>query len=320
MSSLATAGPTRRRAPRLVLPSGAPRPVWLAERRNGIGSSDIAALLGLSPYASPYSVWADKLTAKDEPEPTDGPMYWGTVLEEPIALHFARRNDAKIRRHGLIAHPYHDWARATPDRIARVPDMAPGPVEIKKVHDRARDEWSGDTDDPDAKEAAAPPAYVAQLQWQLGIGGWSGGWLAGLVGGSWFHQVRFEFDPMLFDDMLAVADPFWNINVLGGIPPAIDGHRATTAALKSLEANPGESRILDVSEVAPILAERQQVRDELAAAKERSDRVDNQLRALIGNAEVAVWGEQTLFTYKTTKAGHRRLYVPKARATVKEAA
>ena len=32
---------------------------WLAWRRKGIGASDIAGILGISPWASPWSVWAD---------------------------------------------------------------------------------------------------------------------------------------------------------------------------------------------------------------------------------------------------------------------
>src|SRR5689334_22139628 len=34
---------------------------WHAERRKGIGGSDIPVLLGLSKYASPYSLWAEKI-------------------------------------------------------------------------------------------------------------------------------------------------------------------------------------------------------------------------------------------------------------------
>ena len=32
------------------------RQAWLAERKKGIGGSDAAAILGLNPYATPYSL------------------------------------------------------------------------------------------------------------------------------------------------------------------------------------------------------------------------------------------------------------------------
>lgn len=36
------------------------RAEWLEWRRNGIGATDVAGILGVSPWASPWSVWADK--------------------------------------------------------------------------------------------------------------------------------------------------------------------------------------------------------------------------------------------------------------------
>ena len=38
------------------------RETWLAWRRAGIGGSDVAGILGLSPWASAYSVWVSKVT------------------------------------------------------------------------------------------------------------------------------------------------------------------------------------------------------------------------------------------------------------------
>ena len=39
----------------------AERAEWLQWRRGGLGGSDIAGVLGLSPWSSPWSVWADKV-------------------------------------------------------------------------------------------------------------------------------------------------------------------------------------------------------------------------------------------------------------------
>ena len=33
---------------------------WQAARRQSVGGSDAATVLGLNPYASPYSLWAEK--------------------------------------------------------------------------------------------------------------------------------------------------------------------------------------------------------------------------------------------------------------------
>ena len=39
---------------------GMSRERWLEIRRGSIGGSDAGALLGLNPYNSPYSLWAEK--------------------------------------------------------------------------------------------------------------------------------------------------------------------------------------------------------------------------------------------------------------------
>ena len=33
---------------------------WLKERQKGIGGSDVAAILGMSPWRTPYQVWEEK--------------------------------------------------------------------------------------------------------------------------------------------------------------------------------------------------------------------------------------------------------------------
>ena len=40
---------------------------WIAGREKGIGASSVAAVMGLSPWASPYSLWA-KYLGLVEPE------------------------------------------------------------------------------------------------------------------------------------------------------------------------------------------------------------------------------------------------------------
>jgi putative phage-type endonuclease len=105
-----------------VVPAGAPRDVWLAARQHGIGASEAAAVLGLSPWESAFSLhWRKRgvLGGVDETEP----MRWGTILEAPIAAEFARRHPTvRVERVGLCAHVDRPWQLATPDRLIVDPD------------------------------------------------------------------------------------------------------------------------------------------------------------------------------------------------------
>lgn len=63
------------------------REEWLEERRKSIGGSDAAAVIGMSRFASPYTVWMDKTGRLPEKEDTEA-MRIGRDLEEYVAKRF----------------------------------------------------------------------------------------------------------------------------------------------------------------------------------------------------------------------------------------
>ena len=54
------------------------REKWLNARRSGLGASEVAAVLGLSPWSTPYKVWRDKVSSEPPVElrrsPSNGDM------------------------------------------------------------------------------------------------------------------------------------------------------------------------------------------------------------------------------------------------------
>ena len=70
---------------RLVGTKDMPRDDWLTVRKQGIGSSDAAAAVGLNPYKSQLELWLEK-TGRDaglpkaDPHDEESPMYWGNIL------------------------------------------------------------------------------------------------------------------------------------------------------------------------------------------------------------------------------------------------
>jgi len=59
---------------------------WLTLRRSSIGGSGASAILGLSKYATPLSLWADKLYGS--PEINNDYVKWGNILEPVIRSQF----------------------------------------------------------------------------------------------------------------------------------------------------------------------------------------------------------------------------------------
>ena len=63
---------------------GMSREEWLERRRKTIGGSDAAGIVGLSKWASPFSVWADKTGRAAEKADTEA-MRQGRDLEDYVA-------------------------------------------------------------------------------------------------------------------------------------------------------------------------------------------------------------------------------------------
>lgn len=113
-----------RPALRLISTKELPREDWLAVRKQGIGSSDAGAAVGLNPYKSQLELWLEK-TGRDttlpkaDPHDEESPMYWGNVLEPIVAWHYSKRTKNKVRRiNAVLQHPNPNmsWMLANIDR------------------------------------------------------------------------------------------------------------------------------------------------------------------------------------------------------------
>lgn len=92
---------------------------WLAARRKGVTASEIAVIMGLSPWSSPYKLYHQKLGILPRDEVTPA-MERGTYLEPYIAQRFAAAHpefwasgDGKT----LYRHGERSWQLATPDQL-----------------------------------------------------------------------------------------------------------------------------------------------------------------------------------------------------------
>lgn len=64
-------------------------PGWLSYRQSGIGGSDAAAALGLSPYKTNIEVWEEKVGARHAEDISDKPyVLYGQAAEEPLVSLF----------------------------------------------------------------------------------------------------------------------------------------------------------------------------------------------------------------------------------------
>ena len=92
---------------RLVNTSDMSRNDWLEHRRHGIGGSDAAVIMGVSPWKSLMDLWLEKTGQYVEDIDSES-MYWGRVLEDVIAKEFAIRNNTAENTIQHLDYP-HDY-------------------------------------------------------------------------------------------------------------------------------------------------------------------------------------------------------------------
>ena len=96
------------------------REEWLALRRQGIGGSDVAAILGLSKFKTQQELWMEKTGRLVQQQSADAEerMHWGNTLEDVVAKHYAQQSGKKVQRiNQILHHPECHIAMANLDRV-----------------------------------------------------------------------------------------------------------------------------------------------------------------------------------------------------------
>lgn len=273
----------------LASTKGMTRERWLEVRRQGIGSSDMAAVAGVNPYQSAFHVWLDKTGQAPEREETEA-MLWGRLLEDAVAREFSRRTGLKVRRRNAVLR-----SQRCPVMIANLDrEVFGGPepaiLEVKTAGARMEEAW---------EDGEAPPYYVIQVQHALAVTGRRHAVLACLLMGSRrLVTVPVERDDELILDLERIAVDFWRL-VETRTPPAVDGLPGTSEALERLHrATPGKTIDLPTEAEDAIRAFHEATRMS-ESWQRRRDEAANRLRAMLGDAEIGMLRGQTAVTWKT---------------------
>ena len=123
------------------------------ERRNYIGGSDIAAILGMSRWKTPLKLWLEK-TGEVEPDDLseNEAVQLGIELEDFVAQKFARENNKKVRKTSqMYVHKKYPFMVAHIDRLIAGADEI---LECKTCASYKQDEW---------EEDKIPQEYILQV-------------------------------------------------------------------------------------------------------------------------------------------------------------
>jgi hypothetical protein len=193
------------------LEGGSSREVWLAERRQGLGGSDVPTLLGVEgAFGDPLSVWASK-----QPDALEAPandyMTNGNDLE-PVLLAKAVRwlcedgHDWRLDPFcpALLAHPDHDQLRYSPDGFAI------SPSETILLEAKVTNTWLEQPRE----------SWLWQVEHGLQVTGLQRGLIVAMTGKP--HNIRYwwhERGSLPWTDRVGDLLLWWADHVAGGVVP-----------------------------------------------------------------------------------------------------
>lgn len=198
---------------------------WHALRTGGLGGSEVAAVLGLSPWVSPYALYQRKTGALDEQAQNDS-MDWGHRLEPIVCDWWAEQHpEFEVVPAGTYRHSERTWQIANPDRLF---SNGPGFLEVKTADGNNAWQWGPDGSDQ------IPPYYRTQLLHYGDVLGVNDAHVAVLIGGNDPRSYHVTWEPDEAEWLRDQASAFWHDHVLAGVPPMIDGSDATYEAVRSM--------------------------------------------------------------------------------------
>jgi putative phage-type endonuclease len=274
-----------RPALRLVKTNDLSRDDWLAVRKRGIGSSDAAAAVGISPYQSQLELWLIK-TGRDtnlpRPDVNDesSPMYWGTLLEPIVAAHYTKRTGNRVRRvNAVLQHPDPDkhWMLSNVDReVIGASDVQL--LECKTAGEFGARLWKDGV-----------PDYVqCQVQHQLAVTGKAAADVCVLICGQELRIHRIERDDALIARLVELERQFWYY-VEADTPPPADGSDSAAMALQCLyPRDSGDT--LDFTQdrqMSATFADLVSVRDEIATREKLEAELKQRIQQRMGDASRA---------------------------------
>lgn len=267
-------------------------PDWHAARADGLGGSEIAAVVGLSPWESAYSLWHRKAGLTGPVAQTE-PMVWGHRLEDDILEEFGLRHpELLLTGSGTYRNLERAWQIANPDELAVNEAGQRFGVEVKTA--RVADDWGRQKTDE------IPVYYRAQVIHYMDTLGLqeSRFFLPVLIGGSEYREYIIEYDPV-DAELLRAAGAEFMASLEAGTVPEPDGHEATYRTVKEVAVGVGGP---DAVEIPPALASAyDDARATFAAAETAKRAASARVLAAIGNARYAECGGSRV-AMRTVKA------------------
>ena len=276
---------------------------WLRARKAGIGGSDAAGIVGLSPFegATPTALYYDKTSDEITPSGTTEKMRWGTLLEPAVADEYARRHPGvTVKSYPyILRRPDAEYMIADLDRICIGANDELYGLEIKTT---GSDNGWGNVRDED--DSTVPMHYILQVQHYMAVTGLPYFDVACLIRGQHYVQRRVARNNTIIAKLMEIEHDFWRC-VETRTPPEWDTkavmremlQQAYPVVVKGKSVQLSEELRWIIDAYSKVEAEVDSLKAQLKPLEYELKSYKRQICEAMGDAEVATLGDITV-TYK----------------------
>lgn len=259
---------------------------WLKLRSQYIGGSDAAAVIGLNPYKSPYTLWAEK-TGQVAPFEGNIATHVGTYLERFVAIIYSEKTGNRVRNDTrTYFNSDYPWACANVDRL--ITGQKAG-LEIKTTND-----WNKIRLLRDGK---IPNDWLCQMTHYMAVTGLERWDLAALCESREFVILPLSRNEEDVAALMSAEQTFWE-QVQSREPPGVDGTASTAAALDAMYPDSEADSQVSLEPVAPYLSELLRLKSEKKELEERIKTAENVIKEYMGDIEYGCCNDMSV-SWKT---------------------
>jgi predicted phage-related endonuclease len=219
----------------------------LSIRSTGIGSSEIGAIVGVSPFSTPLDVYISKVYGPKQRKSTPNER-WGLLHEHAMAIAYTEDTGIELEGDGrtTVRHPEHEVILDTVDRLAVghsiVVDFKTAqrftPLEYGETNWDYRI-WEASLDAPTDETHLIPQCIQAQGAIHMAVHDRDRFDLPLLIDGFYWRIFTMARDAELEGYLIEAAERFWRDHVIPRKPPAAENEEERAELLKHLYPTEG---------------------------------------------------------------------------------
>jgi len=267
-------------------------------RKKGLGATDCAVVMGLSPYKTPYELWLEKTGRVEETAIlSDDRLHLRHAHEETISREYARRKNVKLRRvNQTVIHKRLPFMLCNLDRVIIGQRKI---VECKSSSGFMRMSW-GETGTDEA-----PIHYILQVQHQLACAEYDDADIAALIDIDDYRIFPTPRNEKVIQKIEDACEKFWVENVLADVaPPA-----TTRGDLKLMYPINNGNFIECGSNVHLLLSDLAELKAQGKKLDFDKEQIERELIEIIADNDGIRDGEKILVTFQANKNGVRSLRI-----------